>query len=189
MDQRSASRHMEGCVTSLGPPQSPQDLGAPQQMLSEVLAASATYGDGDHVQPYQKDLVSWAAKGFSPVPIEEALSPPDREWFGEWTTHLLAPPEEAAAALAESGLEKPYMDPQLAYNSGAYADFLLRLHQAGMLRWKRTMSKSRGSLGVFFVAKNNGYLRIVVDPRLANFSFKAPLSCELPSAHSMIEGP
>ena len=38
---------------------------------------------------------------------------------------------------------------------------------------------------MFFVAKKNGSLRIVFDTRLANFSFKAPLSCELPTAHSM----
>ena len=46
-------------------------------MLSEVLASSSTYGDGNHVQPYQKDLVSWASAGFVPVPIEQALSEPD----------------------------------------------------------------------------------------------------------------
>ena len=51
-------------------------------MLSEVLAASSCYGDGNHVQPCQKDLVSWAPAGFVPVPIERALSEPDREWFG-----------------------------------------------------------------------------------------------------------
>ena len=107
-------------------------------MLLEVLAASACYGDGNHVQPCQKDLVSWAPAGFVPVPIERALSEPDRELFGNWTTDLLAPPAEAAAAAAESGLERPYMDPQLAHNANVYADFLGRLHEAGMLRWKRT---------------------------------------------------
>ena len=141
--QRSALQHMEDCVTSLGPPPLPQDPGAPRRMLSEVLAASSTYGDGNHVQPYQKDLVSWAPAGFVPVPIEKALSEPDREWFGKWATHLLVPPAEAAAAAAESGLERPHMDPQLSHNANTYADFLRRLHEAGMLRWKRTEQKKQ----------------------------------------------
>ena len=70
--QRSALHHMEDCVTSLGPPPRPQDPGAPRRKLSEDRAASSTYGDGNLVQPYQQDLVSWAAAGFVPVPIVQA---------------------------------------------------------------------------------------------------------------------
>ena len=127
--------------------------------------------------------MSWAPAGFVPVPIGLALCEPDREWFGKWATHLLVPPAEAAAAAAESGLERPHMDPQLAHNANTYGDFLRRLHEAGMLRWKRTEQTSKGSLGVFFVAKKNGSLRIVCLTRLLFFSRKAPRSGELPSAH------
>jgi len=87
--QRSALHHMEVCVTSSGPPPQPQDPGAPRRMLSEVRAASPTYGVGNHVQPYQKDRVSWAPAGLVPVPIGLALCEPDREWFGTWATHCL----------------------------------------------------------------------------------------------------
>ena len=157
-------------------------------MLSEVLAASSTYGDGNHVQPYQKDLVSWAPAGFVPVPIEQALSETDREWFGQWATHLLVPPAEAAAAAAESGLERPHMDPQLAHNANTYGDFLRRLHEAGMLRWKRTEQACKGSLGVFFVAKTEWISQNLFVTRLAIFLFYGPVImratlCPLRVAH------
>jgi hypothetical protein len=109
------------CVTSLGLPPQPQDPGAPQRTLSEVRAASSTHGVGNHVQPYQKDRVSWAPAGFVPVPIGPALCEPDREWFGKWATHLLVLPAEAAAAAAVSGLERPHMDPQLSHIANTYA--------------------------------------------------------------------
>ena len=58
----------------LGPPPRPQGPGAPRRKLSEDCAASSSYGDGNLVQPYPQDLMSWAAVGLVPVPIVQALA-------------------------------------------------------------------------------------------------------------------
>ena len=85
---------------------------------------------------------------------------------------------------------KPYCDPSLFASRKTYADFLLRLHLAGMLKFRRA-SGSQGSLGVFFVKKKDGTLRIIFDTRKLNLRFKDPPKTQLPtaSAFSQLECP
>ncbi|CAK0817312.1 unnamed protein product, partial [Prorocentrum cordatum] len=89
-----------------------------------------------------------------------------------------------------SGIGSPYVDPRLRFRPREYADFLLRLDQAGMLEWEVAERQAAYSTGFFFVEKSNGVnLRLVFDTRVANMSFSAPPSTRLPtpSAWSALE--
>ena len=66
----------------------------------------------------------------------------------------------------------PYLDPQLVRDPKVYAKFLRRLDAAGILTWKTGI---RSWLGVFFVAKKNGKLWIILDTRDVNGVFAPPL--------------
>ena len=59
---------------------------------------------------------------------------------------------------------KPYNDPVLFASQESYASFLARLDAVGMLSWKNTKTnKVDGALGIFFVKKKDGSLRIIFD--------------------------
>eukprot|EP00959_Pyramimonas_sp_CCMP1952_P307993 6445998-Pyramimonas_sp.AAC.1 len=61
-----------------------------------------------------------------------------------------------------------------------------------MLDWTVAPETPHG-IGVFFVAKKGGRIRVIFDARACNYSFKDPLSARLPTALSPnqveIDGP
>ena len=67
-------------------------------------------------------------------------------------------------------MKAPYSDPALVRRPAVYADFLHQLHARGMVRWT-TAYGQRGRLGIFFVRKKSGALRLTFDTRNANLYF------------------
>ena len=55
------------------------------------------------------------------------------------------------------------------------------MHSKGMIRYRRAF-QDRGVLGIFFVAKKDGRIRIIFDTRILNTKFRDPPSTRLPSA-------
>ena len=98
-----------------------------------------------------------------------------RELWDRWEELLLRDSPEPRISL------RPYVDPELRTNRDAYAQFLLRMYDLDMIEF----SSPRGAtLGLFFVLKTDGSgrLRLILDTRLVNQSFREPESTALPAA-------
>ena len=103
------------------------------------------------------------------------------ELLCEWEAKLLRPKSEALALQQKLGLVAPYTDPSLVRSKRKYARFIQRLFEAGMIRYA---TEGEVTVGVFFVKKTSGKIRIILDTRIVNTEFKTPESTRLPSAGS-----
>ena len=103
---------------------------------------------------------------------------------------MLRDPLESLELQNSLGLVKPHCDPILFQNVNTYARFLKKLERAGMIKY--VSAKGRvGSLGIFFVRKKDGSLRVIFDTRILNTKFRTPPKTKLPStaAFASIECP
>ena len=106
-----------------------------------------------------------------PCPVEEILEGECLSQVKNWETEMLLSPEEYGGVMEHIDSIGCYMDPVLSRNPNMYAHFVLQLLRANIIRFSKT-PKSR--LGVFFVRKKNGKLRLIVDCRQVNAVFKTP---------------
>ena len=130
------------------------------------------------IKSYARDNISWPQASTAPVPLERCLAPADREWLGTWQSHMLRSEDGDADSKVV-----PYIDPILKNDPGEYCNFLQELQKRQMVSF-RVAKGEKGKLGVFFVAKKSGQLRLIFDTRLLNQSFHDPPSTDLPSADS-----
>ncbi|CAK0788409.1 unnamed protein product [Prorocentrum cordatum] len=90
----------------------------------------------------------------------------------------------ADARCKELGLAKPYVDPLLFRHPDHYADLLRRVDAAGMLRFRPRSDCEQPSVGVFFVTKNDGSIRMALDTRITKFAFVELAGTKLPTGAS-----
>ena len=183
---------------SVGSPVEP--LLTPDGALRELLHSTSIYAqDRLDVKPYDKDLVSWPPVGSSACDLRLGLPEADRTMLAEWNTRMLRtdPPPPPQCNVTQDThhdipctVKKAYCDPALFRSGPVYADFLQRLDAGGMIHWMPARGR-KGVLGVFFVAKKNGSLRLIFDTRTLNQDFADPPHTALPSgaAFSNIELP
>jgi len=156
----------------LGPP--PADGSKPEGALHELLGASSVYhSERQDLRSYARDLVSWPTTGNRPMCVGDGLAAADKEWLHDWQVHLLRDKQAFEQDAAAFGAHRIYCDPLLFRSPKKYASFLSELKSRGMLRWRKAKGEA-GKLGVFFVAKKDGRLRIVFDTRLLNLMFIPP---------------
>lgn len=75
---------------------------------------------------------------------------------------------------------RPYWDPRLLNDKGAYRSLIRRLHKLGYLRYT---TQPKGEVGIFFVWKSDGeHIRMILDARGPNRVFRDPLGVELCTA-------
>ena len=145
--------------------------------LGDICSSSRLYDTGRSVvQPYARELVSWPEVSTQPVPLADCVSSADQEWLGAWQTHMLKNDAESVVNQV-----KPYVDPIFRSRGVEYKSFLLELRSRSMLDF-RIANGEEGQLGVFFVAKKSGKLRLIFDTRRLNQSFRDPPNTDLPSA-------
>ena len=149
--------------------------------LRDLCSSSQLYDSGrSDAQPYAKENISWPEASSQPVSAMGCLAKGDREWLGAWRTHMLRPSDDV---VAEQEPFTPYIDPVLKHNKMEYAGFLEELHQRNMIGFTN-ISEYGGMLGVFFVKKNSGQLRLIFDTRKLNQLFRDPPNTDLPSAEA-----
>ena len=153
--------------------------------LSELLNSSGFYTSSrTDIQSYAKDLVSWPARGAKAVELQHHLDRANSELLLDWRTAMLRSPQDYTQYIANSKPLKPYIDPELADHPSTFSEFLTRLHDAGMLRFRLAKERS-GALGLFFIKKKDGTLRLIFDTRKLNRQFKEPPHTDLPTASAM----
>ena len=152
--------------------------------LRALCGSSSAYaGDRDDVQPYVKDKVSWPGSDFPPANLVNAVGPADSDRLRQWENHLLCSLADSERRLGQSVVKAPYSDPALMRRPAVYTDFLHQLHVRGMVRWTIAFGQ-RGHLGVFFVKKKSGALRLIFDTRIVNLYFHDAPHTQLPFASS-----
>ena len=115
-------------------------------------------------------------------PVVDSLAGQPKEEIHNWRNRILKPESARDDYMNGTDRIRPYLDPQLVRDLKVCAQFLQRLDAAGILTWKTGI---RSWLGVIFVAKKNGKLRIILDTRNLSGVF-APLPYTgLPTASAL----
>ena len=73
----------------------------------------------------------------------------------------------------------PYTDPVLKKNPRVYVQFLHKLMGIDFLHWTK---RPKGRVGIFFVWKSDGRIRMIIDARQPNRMFRVPPGVELCSS-------
>ena len=160
------------------------DFGAPDVgldgagALRELCKSSCTYEGQVGAAEYNEGSVSWPPRGTRAVDPLDCLEGRPRVLLSQWQTHLL---RDSATDVISSSVLRPFSDRVLIGSRRRYARFLRHLQSAGMLGWSTTAPTT---VGVFFVRKKTGQLRIIFDTRKVNLAFEAPESTRLPTAGS-----
>ena len=180
--QAASLARLERMYKAVGPP--PQSR--PEEALEALLGGMTLYSQDTDctIARFDETLVSWPSPGSCPVNVAERLDPA--------TSHLLSL-AGMPALLAEEGsapeeeVVKPYIDPALASSPTSLGRFYGRLHQSHMLTF--VSGRHAHTVGVFFVHKKSGKLRLILDTRAANRAFRKPMPTRLPTpaAWSSIE--
>ena len=112
-------------------------------------------------------------------PVVVSLAGQPKEEIVNWLDRILKPESARNSYMHGNDRIGPQLDPMLVRDPKVYAQFLRRLDAAGTLTWKTGI---RSWLGVFFVAKKSGKLRIILDTRDVNGVFAPPPYTGLPTA-------
>jgi len=166
------------------------DLGqCPEEESNSLAAFEALRGCGLYqeeeakVAPFDMSLVSLPEAGNEPVPLEELWGPGGHEQVSEFIFSKLLPRGDADAKLL-SAPRVPYHDPVLRRGSKQYLRLIRRLHAAGMIEFSRSCAEK---VGLFFVRKKSGKLRLVIDARRSNCWFRESDSVDLATGTSLGE--
>ena len=163
--QRMSLQHLSEVYKSLDKP--PSDLSA-ATAFRELCGNTVPYLTEDAgPRPYQEGLVSLPDVS-APVSLKEGLDAETFEQVCGRPDLLLNSDSETKLALEDLDLNKPYIDP--AFNSSkTYANFIKLMLDKNLVELQ---SGGRSYLGVFFVLKKNGKLRVILDTRISNCYFR-----------------
>ena len=161
--QRSVVQRVAWQIEELSPPQGDFQR---EEALSELLHCDDFYHmhRNTPLAPYDLNLIRVARGDLDPKNVEEVVSPhaaryvtdPDR-WIVKSDAELCIVTDHASRPI------KPYWDPMLPDSRGNMREFLGALHRAKLLARRR---RARSHIGIFFIQKKDGRLRVVIDGRL-----------------------
>ena len=160
----------------------PPDLSSPKAALAELLGSqsSAYSSEGlSCVADYSLDLVSWPTSAGN-VDLLSVLEGEDRECCANISKYLST--DTAGGDSAES--PPPYWDSTLRSDRSAYVSFARQLLSRNMVSIRRSCSRR---VGIFFVKKKNGKIRIVIDARVVNRDLPRPPRTRLASTAAVVE--
>ena len=178
--QRKSLEHLSRIYSGLsGPPCDIFPAGAFRELCSSSLPYLAEEGGGGPI-PYQEGSVA-LPQASKPFCISEAVRPATFSQVLARADQLLCSETEAFSALEDAGVQRPYVDPSFR-SPKVYSRFLRELHHKNLIEW--TVG-GKSYLGIFFVAKKDGTLRMILDTRVSNCFFKTPPKTRLPTASAM----
>ena len=156
---------------------------------SEAFHALRGAASGYNTDPGQGARVPFSLERCSMPPAmnvtHSCLSSLDgvhHERVEQWRTRILKPEDARRNYMQSSDRVRPYLDPALVRDPGVYGQFLMKLHNAGMLSWRTGI---RSWLGCFFVMKKSGKLRIILDTRDVSCLFYTPPHTPLPTGAAL----
>ena len=152
----------------------------PEAAFKVLLRAGSDYGGpAGGLASYRRGAVSLPTGQTTAVALEEVLGGDALADIQQIDERMLLGNEELAAVVEERGWPRVYHDP--AFKSPKqYLSFIKELYDCGVVRFTDTVTCE---LGLFFVTKKNGKLRLIVDARVANQYFRTPLVAATPVRH------
>ena len=167
--QRRALKHIWQLAREARPP---SDVPTPLGAARELLKLDSTYsGDsGAHLARFGEGEISLPSGDRSPVDLAGVLEGFPKHSLDNFQEHLLRADNDWGADCEHVNSIKPYCDPAL-YLEKNYFEFLDLLWKAKILDFT---CKPLGHVEAFFVKKKNGKLRLVLDCRQVNRSFREP---------------
>ena len=157
----------------------------PTGAFSELRGASMYDDPGARVANFDFAALSLPPAGCLPKDLATVYGEGGAEVVIELCTKHLLEKGAAEVNLKDAGVKTAYVDPVLGRNPRSYARYLRRLHGSGMVEWR--LEAPKGTCGVFFVKKNTGALRSVIDARRSNCWFSPPSDVRLASGSSLAE--
>ena len=131
------------------------------------------------VQPYDPDKLKVLRGQTVPKDARALVG----DTAGEFLLHSATRIERAADdPVFEGALPQPHWDARLRLSRRVRRDFILRLHAVGLVAWRR---RAKQQAGIFFVAKKDDTIRMVVDCRPANESHLRPPHSALATAGAL----
>ena len=154
-----------------------------EEALRGLLRGRGSYdvaaGVANNLAAFEPHLVSLPSD-VRDAPAVTALLTPDDAHFLEGESRMLRPEDERSIIGSEP--TKPYVDPKLRSSRRMQVKFARQLLDIGLFRATRTR---RGTVGIFFVKKKNGSLRLILDCRPTNELFRKPPSTPLATAECL----
>ena len=146
--------------------------------LTKLLRGRSLYSQGSHtsVAGFVDSLVSLPLSVDSAPFLEDCVPMQNRKLFCEAESPMVRPAVEVEAlddALGPAGL---FHDPRLGSQSKAYLKLVRRCLKTGLV--SLTLHAS-SIIGLFFVTKKNGSLRLIADCRRTNRLFREPPTMQL----------
>ena len=103
--------------------------------------------------------------------IELIIPPLAQQYLEEYEQRMLRGKDEKARIDEECGPAKKHNDARLFGSRGLYRAYVRRLVKSGLFKLKRSCKEK---VGMFFVRKKNGELRLILDCRPSNRHFVTP---------------
>ena len=158
--QADVIENLGSALDQLGPLPGPQDR---KTAFQEVLKCTDSYNyeQPSTRRPYDESLVRVVREGsVDPKRLQDVAGPEARPMIENPELFILKTDKQLAELLEEE-IVIPYSDPALG-DPAVLQNFMGELSSAGVLSFRK---RCRSKVGVFFVVKKDGSLRLVVDCR------------------------
>eukprot|EP00438_Fugacium_kawagutii_P021515 Skav212741 [mRNA] locus=scaffold1199:108583:113900:+ [translate_table: standard] len=131
---------------------------------------------------YNPENISLPTSGMVPVPLASLWGDNGQQQVEDFALQHSLDAATVECRLEQCGVTKCYQDPK--FNSSAiYGDFLRRLHDINMIEY--SLEPPAEQVGVFFVKKKSGMLRLILDCRRSNCHFSDPKPIQLATGEAM----
>lgn len=180
LGQLECLEFVEHAVETLG---APPDLSGPKAL--EELRVSVGYAELPTACPlgsFDPDLVALPSEGMRPVPLEKLWGEGGRLMVEEFHQERLVGPDVAKTRLDESGVGRCYQDPEFN-NPVTFAAFVSKLVSLNLV--EVSLQPAVEQVGLFFVKKKVGKLRLIMDCRRSNCHFEEPEPVQLATGEAM----
>ena len=180
--QECVHGRVAGAVASFGPP--PANLTGPGALEALRVCGPGGYEcDAQGARAaYDQSLLALPMEGTVPTPLQVLWGEGGREFVGDFCQTKILPSDLSEERLEALGLDTCYTDPSVKKPKN-WCQFLRRLHSTGVVEF--VMDDAAEMVGVFFVRKKNGDLRMVVDCRRSNAHFAPPAGVQLCSGSAL----
>jgi hypothetical protein len=146
--------------------------------LSALLRGRSVYmaeSAGNNVKCFGSGPVSLPTSLKGAPQLMDVLPLEDHHYLLHYTERMLLPDPSADGPV-------PYFDPVLRRNRRRLCKFVKELNTLGLFK---PVIQRKSHVGLFFVAKKNGSLRLIIDARPTNALFQKPPGAPLCSAETL----
>ena len=162
----------------------PGDL-SPESALLELCASRDLYSqEPQNLAPYQADKLKVAKGGIVTKSATALLRPEVAGLLSNFRECIERPPADLEQVLSDGSPPVPYWDPVLKSSTEQRHGLFRRLIRLGIFG-PHTGIKCK--VGVFFVKKKDGSIRMVIDSRLPNLYHRRPPRASLGTAQALAE--